>query len=457
MPLPLSKIPDLFISQLNNTLPPDEVSALLDAIHSDPITSIRVNRHKTTQIHTDSTVNWCPQGHYIYDRPAFIFDPEFHAGAYYVQEASSMSLWTALGCIDDIEHPRVLDLCAAPGGKSTLIASYLDGRGLLVSNEVIKSRAYTLKHNITKEAYPNVIVTNNDPDHLGHMESFFDLIVIDAPCSGEGMFRKDKAAMTEWSPENVDLCSARQKRILADILPALKPGGHIIYSTCTYNEQENIDNIIWMSEQFQLHSRVIHFDAQWGIETVEKNHHTGYQFYPHRLQGEGLFIALLQKPNDVQKVKLKSDHKTYIEPTKKQVQAIHDWCHYPEELFTTVDKAHHIHLVSDHCREDLPTLAQYARIITTGISIGTFNKDLLIVDHGLALSAYVHPQIMRADLDLRSALLFLKKELPTIDHDTIGWTLLTYNDLGIGWIKNLGSRINNYLPNELRILKALEL
>ncbi|MES1226926.1 MAG: RsmB/NOP family class I SAM-dependent RNA methyltransferase, partial [Bacteroidota bacterium] len=203
----------------------------------EQITSVRVNPNRTfnveySTLNVQGKVPWSSNGYYLSERPSFTTDPLFHAGAYYVQEASSMFLEEAVKQTCDLSKPlKVLDLCAAPGGKSTLLQSIISNESLLISNEVIKSRVNILSENITKWGAANVVVTNNDPKDFQRLPEYFDLIVIDAPCSGSGLFRKDPEAITEWSSDNVMLCSQRQQRILADILPCLKPGGILIYST----------------------------------------------------------------------------------------------------------------------------------------------------------------------------------------------------------------------------------
>ncbi|GAB3814418.1 hypothetical protein GCM10028895_07510 [Pontibacter rugosus] len=223
----------------------------------------------------------------------FTLDPLLHAGAYYVQEASSMFLEQALKqSIDLDESLHVLDLCGAPGGKSTHLASLISKDSLLVANEVIRSRASILAENVTKWGSGNVLVTSNDPREFSRLPDFFDVMVIDAPCSGEGMFRKDHAAVGEWSEENVNLCAQRQQRILMDVWDALKPGGLLIYSTCTWNEKENEENIAWLAAQEGVESIKLEVQPEWGIIPTQLNGLEGYRFYPHRVQGEG-FLWLL--------------------------------------------------------------------------------------------------------------------------------------------------------------------
>jgi 16S rRNA C967 or C1407 C5-methylase (RsmB/RsmF family) len=209
--------------------------------HQDIPVSVRINSSKpNNNITVNDVVAWNEKGRYLKQRPDFTLDPLFHAGTYYVQEASSMSIESVLDqYLEKENNPVILDLCAAPGGKSTLIADWLNNNGLLVSNEVIKSRAGVLSESLTRWGAPNTVVSSNDPLQLGKLNGFFDCILVDAPCSGSGMFRKDKNAMQHWSEQAVSHCAARQERIIEDIWPALKPNGILIYSTCSYSEAEN--------------------------------------------------------------------------------------------------------------------------------------------------------------------------------------------------------------------------
>jgi 16S rRNA C967 or C1407 C5-methylase (RsmB/RsmF family) len=262
-------------------------------------------------------------------------DPLFHAGAYYAQEASSMFLEQILLQHRDkigTEEPLVLDLCASPGGKSTLLASFLKGGGWLVANEVMKSRVGILNENLSKWGIPNVTVTQNDPKDFGRLTGLFDIIVIDAPCSGEGMFRKDDKAIEDWSLNNVQLCCERQKRIVSDVYPALKEGGLLIYSTCTYNEEEDEKNVKWISEELGADILSVQTEANWSIT----ENPLGYHFYPHKTKGEGFFIAVLQKnqePSSAKNRLNKNSHKGKKEivsqETKKQVKG---WLRHEEEF-----------------------------------------------------------------------------------------------------------------------------
>ena len=292
-------------------------SSLLDALEQAPgfdrqsfeaghasgqqVTSIRVNPSKATveeiKFNT-SPVPWSSFGYYLDQRPSFTLDPLLHAGCYYVQEASSMFLEQALKQTVDVSQDlKVLDLCGAPGGKSTLLQSMISAGSLLVSNEVIKSRSAILQENITKWGAANVVVTNNDPKDFARLTDFFDVMVIDAPCSGSGLFRRDAGAIEEWSEANVLLCSQRQQRIVADAMPSLKKDGVLIYCTCSFSVEEDEAVIDWLCDEFGMNTLRLSVDEAWNIvqSFTPKHHAACYRFYPDKLKGEGFFIAFLQQ------------------------------------------------------------------------------------------------------------------------------------------------------------------
>src|SRR5215203_4807606 len=263
---------------------------------SEQITSIRINSSKTAMVNAErsvegnihhsaftihSSVPWSSYGYYLSERPSFTFDPLFHAGCYYVQEASSMFLEQALKQSVDLSQPlRVLDLCAAPGGKSTHLLSLISKESLLVSNEVIRSRANIVNDNIAKWGCSNVIVTNNDPREFQRLKNYFNVIVVDAPCSGSGLFRRNPEAIEEWSEQNVALCSQRQQRILADVLPALKNGGVLIYSTCSYSTEEDEEICSWLVNELKVNSERLKFKNEWRVIETEQ----GYRFWPDKVK-----------------------------------------------------------------------------------------------------------------------------------------------------------------------------
>ena len=290
-------LPINFIDKIKQVLP-NEWEALIAAIDSQPIVSIRKNKAKKSVVDfpDTSSIAWSDEGLYLAERPYFTHDPLLHAGGYYVQEASSMFLAQMVGpFLAQKENPIVLDFCAAPGGKSSHLLSVLNGKGLLVSNEIIANRNAILRENLTKWGMPNYVVTQGDATQFSKAGALFDLIVIDAPCSGEGMFRKDKRAIEEWSLDNVARCVERQTSILEKLMQCLKPGGMLVYSTCTFEPDENINQIVQLSRNLNFKSISVDFDiAKNGITKIEKEGVVGYQFYPHKSKGEGFFIAAIQ-------------------------------------------------------------------------------------------------------------------------------------------------------------------
>jgi 16S rRNA C967 or C1407 C5-methylase (RsmB/RsmF family) len=293
-------LPESFIKRMEKQLDKENFQSFLSHYREDAPVSIRLNPAKAIKSEGLEQVPWAKHGYYLPERPVFTLDPLFHAGAYYVQEASSMFVEEAFRQVmANAEGIKVLDLSAAPGGKSTLLASLLDNSSLLVANEVIRARVGILEENLSKWGHPNIIITNNDPSDFSAIENYFDLILVDAPCSGEGMFRKDPEACNQWSEENVQLCAGRQERILADIIPALKPGGILIYSTCTFSKEENEENIKLLVEEEGFTSIRLQLKEEWNItesvETTNEGAAYSYRFYPNKVKGEGFFLACLKK------------------------------------------------------------------------------------------------------------------------------------------------------------------
>lgn len=445
--------PQDFIQQIR-TLFGEESEFFLKALDQPAATSIRLNPFKPSTCFTkEQVVPWCEQGRILANRPEFIFDPLFHAGAYYVQESSSMFLHHVLSQLLSTfsKQVKVLDLCAAPGGKSTLINSLLKPTDLLVSNEIIKSRAGILEENMLKWGQPNVVISNNDPNDLGTLTDFFDIIVIDAPCSGEGLFRRDKQAIEEWSTDNVALCEARQQRIVADVIQSLKPGGFLVYSTCTYNTSENEQNVKWMIQQWNLQSVEIVVPQEWPVAPSLDNTLLAYRFSPHNVTGEGLFMACLQKPDDVQPLKGRP-YKRKDKISKQQLDSVRTWLANADD-FEIVMVGERVHAIPVSLAESFQQLTHHLYLKNAGVFMGTFAKNELIPSHHLALSNVLSQSVQRLDISKEEAIKYLRKDNLVLDTPLRGWTVVTYQDLPLGWVKVLPNRLNNYLPSHLRILK----
>ena len=449
------QLPNKLINSLQN-IPGFDEEAFRKAHESvEQVTSIRINPAKKFKIQKlQSKIPWSELGYYLDTRPSFTFDPLFHAGCYYVQEASSMFLEQAVKQIVDLSEPlKILDLSAAPGGKTTHIQSLISKNSLLVSNEVIRARANILKDNIIKWGCENVFVTNNDPADFSQLENYFDVVVVDAPCSGSGLFRKDADAIAEWSLNNVQLCSQRQQRILADVLPCLKKDGLLIYSTCSYSSEEDEDVVDWMTAELPLKNLRLAVEENWGVvevKTPAQNH--CYRFWPYMLKGEGFFSACFSKTEGGIQPAIKP--KRNIEPASKKEMSI--ICNrIKDEGFQLLKFAETFYALPEKLVAELNLLQQYLRIIYCGVETGQVMKEKLVPAHALALSNLPNADVERTELNYEQAIQFLqKKELP-ITLFKKGWQIATHKNFGLGWVNALANRVNNYYPKELRILKDI--
>jgi 16S rRNA C967 or C1407 C5-methylase (RsmB/RsmF family)/NOL1/NOP2/fmu family ribosome biogenesis protein len=424
------------------------------------ITSIRINPKKLVNGWQPATgitpVPWSSAGYYLSERPSFTLDPLFHSGCYYVQEASGMFLEQAIKQTTDLSKPlRVLDLCAAPGGKSTLIQSLLSADSLLVSNEVIKSRVNVLAENLIKWGAANVVITSNDPMEFSSMENYFDLIIIDAPCSGSGLFRRDPALVAEWSEEQVERCSLRQQRIIANVWPALKQNGKMIYSTCSYSKQENEDILDWMGDKFAVGSLQLSVESDWGIINTKssKNGFYGYRFYPDQLKGEGFFIAAL--------IKNEGGHFSYPKIKKQNIEILNhaekgrvdSWLIKNKDSFCFFKHLEQVHAFPESCIQDMSFLQKFLYLKKAGILLGKIQQKELTPNHELAVSLIINPELIALHLSKEEAIRYLRREDLDIIPEQKGWLLVQFENHNLGWIKNLQNRMNNYYPMEWRILK----
>ncbi|MBL7827517.1 MAG: rRNA cytosine-C5-methyltransferase [Saprospiraceae bacterium] len=455
MKLPL---PTAFIDQMRLLLGADGLDEFTTALQLDPPVSIRLNQGKPVDFEQELSdrVPWHPYGFYLPERPVFTLDPLFHAGAYYVQEASSMFLYEALKQTVDFSKPlKALDLCAAPGGKSTLIADLLAPQGgLLVANETIRSRTGALRENLEKWGYPNIAITSAESEAFEALEGFFDIVVVDAPCSGEGLFRKDEEAVGEWSPSHVELCSARQKRILSAAVSCLAPGGILVFSTCTYNSSENSENVQWLEQNFSLEPQTLELPAEWGIESIKG----GYQFFPHRLRGEGFFLSVLRKSGgQSNRNNASGNFKSITSLSKSQLPFLQGKLTGNFEAGYYQTSSGEILMLPQQWLSVYLTLDKVLKIKWFGTLIGELKGRDFIPSHSLALSRVASLDLPAVDVDKHTALRFLKKdifELPAGIPN--GWLLVRYNGLNLGWIKAMPNRMNNYLPQERRIRMDLQ-
>ena len=432
----------------------NEAELLIRALETEPITSIRLNSKLdvlTFDCDTDE-VPWHVDGYYLSERPQFTLDPLFHAGCYYVQEASSMFLQQVLEQYVNTSS-IVLDLCAAPGGKSTLISEYLGRDGLLLSNEVVRQRVFILSENIQKWGNGNTIVTHNTAEEYGERcKHLFDRILVDAPCSGEGMFRTDEQARSEWSLKAVKMCAERQRSILMDVWDALKPGGILVYSTCTFNEEENEKNVEWLAETLGADVLPIDYDPSWGI--TEGN--MGYHFYPHKTKGEGLYICALRKhAGAVEPIKVKSpkkepnmSHPEYMPVMRSWLQHPDDWAIRYSDRFATAYPYKY--------KEIIDWLSTQLTCISTGFGLGEERGKGIAPQHSLSMLKDLRKEAFPlVSLTREQALSYLRTEALVLNDVPLGLVLLTYEGVPLGFAKNVGNRMNNLYPNEWRIRKQL--
>ncbi|MDR3704860.1 MAG: rRNA cytosine-C5-methyltransferase [Paludibacteraceae bacterium] len=436
-------LPPNFIARTKPLLG-DDFEPFCQALEAEKPISIRLNRWKSDHRPAYESVPWCRDGYYLPTRPLFTLDPLLHAGLYYVQEASSMFLEQVL--TQHITEPvRMLDLCAAPGGKSTHLSSLLPENSLLVSNEYVRSRAYILAENLQKWGNPNTLVCNNTPEDLGRLASFFDAMLVDAPCSGEGMFRKDAGAIEEWSVQNVQTCVQRQKELLQAVWPALKQDGILIYSTCTYNRDEDEEQVKWICEELGAELLTVQMDEACGITATD----CGYRFYPHKTKGEGFFISVLRK-TATERVSRVKPEKQNTKLTKEQL-AVKKYCLHPDD-YQCVELQEAIALLPNRHAEAMLFLNKNLRVLYAGIKAGVWKGKSFLPDVALALSTELNKnECTIAEVDLHTALSFLRTEnivLPDSEH---GIVLLTFKGHALGWVKNLGNRCNSMYPNEWRI------
>ena len=425
---------------------------LLLGLLQKPLVSVRTNPFKPVDIFkSDENVPWSNNGKYLKERPEFVSDPMFHSGAYYPQEASSMFLGQILNSID-LSQKIVLDLCAAPGGKSTLINSFLPKDALLIANEVIKSRSWILKENMDKWGSSNVVVTNNDPSDFEQFLGFFDVVVVDAPCSGEGMFRKDKNAINEWSERNVNLCCTRQKRILADIIPSITNGGVLIYSTCTFNDKENRDNLKWLQENYEVENLEFEYPLGEGIVELIEGDLKGFQFLPGVTKGEGFFISAMLVYGGREKLKV---------PKRIRKLRLDSWEGSSGEFLNNENKNYiideTIHNFPEQFESILKSIIWDLNPIKIGCKIGQNIKGKIKYSHELAFSHELKKDAFELiEVSYEDAIRFLQKKVLSEVPNIKSWGLIAFQNQPLGWVKKVGGRLNNYYPKEFRIRKELK-
>ena len=446
-------LPEEFIQRLESQKYIDTESILRALEEPSPVT-IRINPSKWNKYPLNSEpVPWCNTGFYLTTRPSYTLDPLFHSGCYYPQEASSMFLEQAImQTVGSLQRIRILDLCGAPGGKSIHMSDLIGSDSLLITNEVIRSRAAILAETITKWGSLNTLVSQNDPAAFGRLPGYFDIILVDAPCSGEGMFRND-IAVKQWSVENTFHCAERQKRILMDIWPALKENGILIYSTCTFNPGENEENIKWFTGKNEAETVRLDVAEFKGVTEIDFKGIYGYSFHPGRIKGEGLFISVIRKTGKQQQLVVKNQKKPGLKPGKEDLAVAGEWANLNRERIVKWGDE----IIAVPCDIDnYFLLFQNLKVVKAATTIFNVKKKDYVPSHELALSTILRKEAFpKVEIDLLHALSYLRRDNFTLPATTKGWTIVTYNGINLGFVKNLGSRVNNYFPVKWRIKMSI--
>ncbi len=389
----MEELPESFAGYTRQLMGEERFAAFAASLDEEAPVSIRVNRAKWQgDVVGGERVPWSDDGYYLPERPNFTFDPLLHAGCYYVQEASSMFIERALR--QYVTEPvEMLDMCAAPGGKSLAAISSLPEGSWVLSNEPIRQRASILAENVSKWDSKCMRVISNYPEQISKSKMKFDVILCDVPCSGEGMFRKDPQAVREWSVQNVEKCRMLQRDIVAEAWKCLRPGGLLIYSTCTFNTREDEENVQWITEEYDAEILPVDTCAEWNITGSLLNGFSApvYRFIPGITRGEGIFMAVIRKAGE-----------------------------WKAQKKLSLDK--------------LPPMLH--------------QMDLVRLD---AMDGSKAPA-PTVDVDYDTAIAYLRREAVTLPQDAPrGIVTLTYRGVAIGQAKNLGNRANNMYPKEWRI------
>ena len=434
-------LPDSFVRMIEG-LVPAEAQPLLHAISTTAASvSVRVNVQRGAAVPQGAQcVPWCPAGFYLQQRQPFTFDTDWHAGRYYVQDASSMFIGHVITSL--VHGPvRYLDLCAAPGGKATAALTALPAGSLLVANEVVPARARALVDNVMRWGSPHAVVASSQPAQWGQkMRHFFDVVAADVPCSGEGMMRKDDEAVAQWSAALVEQCAARQQSIVSDVWPALRPGGLFIYSTCTYNRRENEDMVQWLIDRLGAEPVTVPVHDEWSIHPAIDAHFPAYRFMPHRTPGEGLFMAVLRKPHERMATSLPRKVKTGREGIVPA--AVKSWLSDDVPMVLS-EQAGTVVAVPRAHEGAVAALRQDVNVIHAGVALATVKGKSCVPHHALALSMALRPgAFAAAEVDYRTAMAYLRGEAITVDAPR-GPVLVTRRGAALGWVNNLGNRANN--------------
>ncbi len=460
-----------FLDVMRETLGAEEAAALVAALDTEPVTAVRLNPRKVREgaplqveeaFAQGKSVAWCRDGLVLCSRPQFTLMPEWHGGLFYVQEPASM-------VISEVVHRlcgrigrsdiRYLDTCAAPGGKTTAALSALPDEAFVVANEFVPSRANILLENLTKWGAPNAGVTCGDTAAFRKLPVAFDIVAVDAPCSGEGMMRKDEEARRQWSEGLVKQCAALQREIVDNAWTALRPGGYMIYSTCTFNRSEDEEMLRYIADELGGVSVDTGIGSDFGIPGAIVPGLHALRFMPHRTCGEGLFMGVMRKPGEALPDTSKANNASKANKKKRKQKGdakapdvLPRLLENPESFCFSQSAAGVWHAVPREQAEFVTALEGAARVMSAGVALGQAKGKDFIPNPALALSTAASETFLKVDVDLATALNYLRREAVTLPADTPrGYVTVCYRGLPLGFMKHLGNRSNNLYPQHWRI------
>jgi 16S rRNA C967 or C1407 C5-methylase (RsmB/RsmF family)/NOL1/NOP2/fmu family ribosome biogenesis protein len=441
-------LPKEFVERMEAQLG-GEAEAFFASLDTPSPTSIRLHHLKgKSSFAYEASVPWCSNGRYLSTRPAFHLDPHWHAGAYYVQEASSMVLDHVVKQLALDTQPRIwLDLCAAPGGKTGILASHLGPGDVLVANEVVGQRRSILRENLTRAGYLNTLITGENASSF--QEPFADIILIDAPCAGEGMMRKEPEAIRQWTPALVNSCSHLQKEIVTNAARSLKENGYLIYSTCSYSMEENINNILYFIQEFQLHPVRVAFPEQWGVITIQEEGAIGYQLYPHKVKGEGLFMAVLKNtsPAETRYRKFKKPFNLFETPPEWLASHLAE----PENMLVRKNNPQ-LQMITVQAETKANEVLMHLPRAEVLAEAGELKGKDFVPAHYMAMAGFQGARYEIIDLELSGALDYLERTVQSLPADRKpGWYLCRFEGTLLGWVKYTPQGWKNHYPMNWRL------
>ena len=453
----MKALPIAFTERMRKQLGAEEAESLFAALDSVSPVAVRLNSAKCGEEGVWSNgeaIAWSKNGRKLKERPSFTLDTAFHAGAYYVQEAASQFIDYIISH-EELQGKRVLDMCSAPGGKTTIYSTAVGEEGLVVANEYVRSRANVLADNVRKWGMGNVLVTNNAPEHIAQFEGWFDVVAVDAPCSGEGMFRKEEVAREDWSEEAVKMCAARQLSIVREAWQSLRDGGLFIYSTCTFNEDEDeglLRTFIEETGDVFEPSQKVEIDDAWGIVKGEVGAFQTFRFFPHKTDSEGLFVAIARKAEPTTQRTPKARKRVMQEVDKNSRKELAKWLQHPDN-YTFAMVADTIYAYPSVQFKAVQALSEGLTAIYSGVAMGQIFKGKLKPDW--ALSQYIgfeRTAVAVEEVDEERALDYLRKRDIAVGDMAEGINLITHKGRALGFAKRVGARCNNLYPNSLKIM-----